>query len=327
MPEFAEPVFGYTVQDHWLLSRVTRIVTAMSLATRTDQFLGHTRAEACGHAEGETTSEPRPSTLETLSPSRAADFKQCPRLFRFRSIDRIPETPSTYQARGTAAHLALERLFDLPAEKRTASRLFDLFREAWTSLRSTTEYSGLFETMEEERAWGIESLGVIANYLTLEDPVSISPLDSELEMSEEVGDIVIRGILDRLDERPDGHLVITDYKTGSAPPERFALTAFFALKIYALLVRSRFGRTPAELRLMYLGNSTVYSIPVSDRMLDGMERQLLALATAIRRAISRYNFPPRPSVLCGWCSFQDICPAFAGIDNRQARETQLTTNN
>ena len=185
-------------------------------------------------------------------------------------------------------------MFDLPASQRTADRLFDLFREAWTSLRSAPEYSGLFESVDEERAWGIESLEVIANYLTIEDPVSISPLDSELQMSEELGDITIRGILDRLDERPDGHLVITDYKTGSAPPERFALAAFFALKIYALLVRSRFGRTPAELRLMYLGNSTVYSIPVSDRVLDGMERQLQALATAIRRAMSRNDFPPDP---------------------------------
>lgn len=286
----------------------------MSLATRTDQDLGRSGHSGSRHSEGKAT----PSTLETLSPSRAADFKQCPRLFRYRSIDRHPETPSVYQARGTTAHLALEQLFDLPAQQRTAGRLFDLFREAWTGLRTAPEYAGLFETVDEERAWGIESLGVIANYLTLEDPVSVSPLDSELQMSEEVGDITIRGILDRLDERSDGQLVITDYKTGSAPPERYALAAFFALKIYALLVRSRYGRTPAELRLMYLGNSTVYSIPVSDRVLDGMERQLQALAAAIRRAISRHDFPPRPSVLCNWCSFQDICPAFEGVDNGNA---------
>ena len=292
----------------------------MSLAIGTDKGFGRTGHPGFGDAGRETASEPTPSTLKTLSPSRAADFKQCPRLFRYRSIDRIPETASTYQARGTTAHLALERLFDLPADQRSAERLFDLFREAWSSLRSAPEYSGLFENLNEERAWGIESLGVIANYLTLEDPVSVNPLDSELKMSEEVGDLTVRGILDRIDERPDGQLVITDYKTGSAPPERYALPAFFALKIYALLVRHRFGRTPAELRLMYLGNSTVYSIPVSDRMLDGMERQILALATAIRRALSRNDFPPRPSVLCGWCSFQDICPAFAEVDNGQAPE-------
>ena len=66
---------------------------------------------------------------------------------------------------------------------------------------------------------------------------------------------------------------------------------------------------------MYLGNSTVYSIGVDDRVLDGMERQLAALAEAIERAIERDHFPPRPSVLCKWCSFQQICPAFGDMQD------------
>jgi putative RecB family exonuclease len=74
-------------------------------------------------------------SLTSLSPSRASDFKRCPQLFKFASIDRIETPPNLYQARGTTAHLALERLFDLPAEDRTAERLYDLFREAWQELK------------------------------------------------------------------------------------------------------------------------------------------------------------------------------------------------
>lgn len=258
-------------------------------------------------------------TLATLSPSRAASFKQCPRLFQYRSIDRIPEATSQAQARGTTAHLALERLFNLPGNERTAERLFDLFREVWTGLRNGPDYEDLFETVEEERAWGIKSLEVVANYLALEDPASISPLGNEIPMSDDLGPVIIRGILDRMDERDDGRLVITDYKTGKAPSHRYALPAFYALKVYALLVRRRWGRTPAELRLLYLGNSTVYSIPVDDRMLDGVERQLLALAERIRQAIKQNYFPPRPSFICNWCSFQEICPAYPVPEDSKAR--------
>ena len=50
-----------------------------------------------------------------LSPSRAADFKQCPLLYRFRAIDRLPEPPSTAQLRGSVVHAALEQLYGLPA--------------------------------------------------------------------------------------------------------------------------------------------------------------------------------------------------------------------
>ena len=62
-------------------------------------------------------------------------------------------------------------------------------------------------------------------------------------------------------------LLLTDYKTGKAPPEQYAISAFFALKIYALLIRNRLGRTPTSLRLLYLNGPTVYEIPVSKNVL------------------------------------------------------------
>ena len=272
---------------------------------------GSTDVADADHPRSRTVSD---EGLQTLSPSRASDFKQCPQLFKFRSIDRLPEPTSIYQARGTTAHLALERLFDLPTAERTPDRLYDLFRQAWTELRTSDEYSELFDDQDDERSWGVDSLAVLANYFSLENPAQIDPFDRELDMLEALDDIKIRGILDRIDERADGQLVITDYKTGRAPPERYALSAFFALKIYALLIRNRLGRTPVELRLLYLGNATMYRIPIDDTALDGMERQLKALWGAINRAIERSQFPPRTSALCGWCSFQNICPAFEGID-------------
>lgn len=249
--------------------------------------------------------------LETLSPSRASDFKQCPQLFKFRAVDRLPEPVTVYQARGTTAHLALQDLYDLPPSERTAEALYDLFRRAWTELRTSDEYEELFDDPSDERSWGIESLELLANYFSIEDPELVSPLDRELDMLEDLGGITIRGILDRIDELPSGDLVITDYKTGKAPPERYALPAFFALKIYALLIRHRLGRTPVEVRLLYLNGPTLYRLPVNDAHLDAMEKQLRALWATIDKAIATENFPPRPGRLCDWCSFQDRCPAFA----------------
>ncbi|GIU92370.1 MAG: hypothetical protein KatS3mg011_1276 [Acidimicrobiia bacterium] len=249
--------------------------------------------------------------LTSLSPSRASDFKSCPQLFKFRAIDRLEEPVTVYQARGTTAHLALQRLYSLPRGERTVDRLADLFREAWTELRGQDDYADLFETLDEERRWGVESLALLHNYFVMEDPRRIDPVGTELDLVEDLGGIVVRGILDRIDRLPDGRLVITDYKTGSAPPERYALPAFFALKIYALLVRRRFSETPAEVRLLYLDGPTLYRMPIDDPQLDAMDRQLRALWEAIERAIADDRFPPRPSRLCDWCSFRDRCPAFA----------------
>ena len=253
--------------------------------------------------------------LETLSPSRAGDFKACPQLFRFRAIDRLPEPTTIYQARGTTAHLALQRLYDLTPTERTPERLYDLFREAWSELRVTEEFAELFGSVEEEREWGIQSLALLANYLLIEDPALVEPLDRELDMLETLDEeIVIRGILDRIDRLPDGRLIITDYKTGKAPPEPYALPAFFALKIYALLIRRRLGETPAEVRLIYLNGPTVYRIPIEASQLDAMERQLRALWNRINRSLEQNYFPPRPSRLCDYCSFRDRCPAWAAVE-------------
>lgn len=251
-----------------------------------------------------------PVPLERLSPSRASDFKVCPQLFKFRSIDRLPEPVTVHQARGTTAHLALQRLFDLDAGERTLETLYDLFRQAWSEVRADEEYTGLFSSVEEERAWGLESLTLLANYFAVEDPAEIEPLDRELDMIEDLDGIVIRGILDRIDRDSDGRLVITDYKTGKAPPEKFAIPAFFALKIYGVLIRQRTGETPKELRLMYLNGPTMYRLEVDDAQLNAMDKQLRALWTAIERAMATERFPPRPGRLCGWCSFRSMCPAW-----------------
>lgn len=259
----------------------------------------------------ETAKRDAAETLQTLSPSRASDFKTCPQLFKFRAIDRLPEPTTVYQARGTTAHLALERFYDLAPSEREPDQLFSLFRAAWTEIRGTEEYRDLFESAEDERIWGLESLQLLANYFGIEDPTQIDPYDRELDMTEDLDGIVIRGILDRIDRDQNGQLIITDYKTGKAPPERYALPAFFALKIYALLIRRRTGETPKEVRLLYLNGPTLYSLEIDDTQLDGIDSQLRALWAAINRAMKSDNYPARPGRLCDWCSYQEICPAFA----------------
>lgn len=73
-------------------------------------------------------------TGPSLSPSRAADFKTCPLLFRFRTIDKLPERPTADQARGTLVHAVLERLFDLPPLSRTPEAARALVEPSWLAL-------------------------------------------------------------------------------------------------------------------------------------------------------------------------------------------------
>ncbi|KAB8162482.1 recombinase RecB [Streptomyces sp. 3MP-14] len=70
----------------------------------------------------------------SLSPSRAADFQQCPLLYRFRVIDRLPEEPNEAATRGTVVHAVLERVFDAPAAERSVPGARALVAPEWRRL-------------------------------------------------------------------------------------------------------------------------------------------------------------------------------------------------
>ncbi|WP_028183033.1 RecB family exonuclease [Salinispora arenicola] len=257
-----------------------------------------------------------PATLRaSLSPSRAADFKTCPLLYRFRSIDRLPEQPSGEQARGTLVHAVLERLFDLPPAGRTPTAAGDLVAPQWERLvAEQPELAALFAADAEARAEFLRSAtGLLRGYFAVEDPRRLEPAERESLISAVVDEeLLIRGYLDRLDVAPDGALRVVDYKTGGAPREAFEARALFQLKFYALVLWRTRGVVPRVLRLLYLKDAEVCDYAPDADELVRFERTVVALWRAIEAATAAQDFRPRPSRLCDWCSHQRLCPSFGG---------------
>ena len=253
---------------------------------------------------------PDPATAVALSPSRAADFKACPQLFKFRAIDRLPEPSDPYRYRGTMVHAVLERLYRLPAEERTPQTAEALLEEVWGACREEEEYAGLDLTEGQERTWLAAAEAMLRNAFILEDPSRVEVHDVEAWVSHESGRTALRGIVDRIERHEDGSWVLTDYKTGRSPSEHYALGAFFGLRFYALVCWRAFGELPRELRLVQLGVPEVLTLQPTVQMLEGLERQLDALGAAILRARSTGDWRPRPGALCTRCPHRAICPAW-----------------
>ncbi|WDZ82588.1 RecB family exonuclease [Micromonospora cathayae] len=258
-----------------------------------------------------------PTVRASLSPSRAADFKTCPLLYRFRSIDRLPERPSMEQARGTLVHAVLERLFDLPAAGRTPTAAGDLVAPQWDRLvTEQPELAALFGDDDDPAArteFLRSAAALLEGYFTVEDPRRLEPAEREALISAVVDDeLLIRGYLDRLDVAPDGALRVVDYKTGGAPRETFEARALFQLKFYALVLWRTRGVVPRVLRLLYLRDAEVCDYTPDAEELARFERTVVALWRAIEQATEQRDFRPRPSRLCDWCSHQALCPTFGG---------------
>lgn len=269
-------------------------------------------------------SEPQghqPRKPQRLSPSRASDWMTCPRKFYYRSVLRLPDPPTPQTARGTAAHQVLEDLLDpdVPAEQRTEATALAMVRSAWEKVRGDQgEYYDLAPPGSENEQALLEFVeAAVRNYFRIEDPARIHPEAREYRLNVDVGGVPLVGVIDRVDVLDgDGtrRVYITDYKTGKIPKPRFHDSAFFGMRVYALMYYEDTGELPHELRLVYLQGqdpSAVLRRTVTWRMIDDTREQLRSIWRAIDRAWREDQWEPRKSALCDWCSYRDICPLFA----------------
>ncbi|AJR18411.1 DUF2800 domain-containing protein [Pimelobacter simplex] len=269
------------------------------------------------------------TVLGALSPSRVGDFLSCPLLFRFRTIDRLPEPPSPAAVRGTVVHRVLEQLFDLPAADRTPDHADAMIAPAWAELQ---EVEPAVATMfpadgPEITAWLLSCRETLRRYFDLEDPTRLEPADRELYV-ETLTDtkLLLRGVVDRVDVAPDGAIRIVDYKTGNAVSEMFEGKVLFQLKFYALVLWRTRGVVPKMLQLIYLGDGQVLRYEPDEHELLAVERKVQAVWQAIRAATERGEFQSRPGALCQWCPHQALCPSYGGTPppfpaDRAARPT------
>jgi putative RecB family exonuclease len=256
--------------------------------------------------------------LGSLSPSRASDFLSCPLLFRFRTVDRLPEPFSPDAVRGTVVHKVLEHLFDLPAADRTPARAADLLVPAWDEiLAGEPEIAEMFGAEgtggPEIGAWLASCQESLARYFALEDPTMLEPAERESYVETLLDSkLLLRGFIDRLDVAPTGEIRVVDYKTGRAPPEGFEARALFQMRFYALVIWRTRGVVPRMLQLVYLGSGELLRYSPDEQDLLATERKVQALWEAIVRAQESGDWRPHRSTLCGWCAHRSICPEWGG---------------
>src|SRR5438270_8226560 len=86
----------------------------------------------------------------SLSPSKVASFKEFALAFRFSAIDRLPEPPSPYAAKGTLVHRILELLlWEEPPGHRTLDAALAKVDRAWDDVMHDPEYADLPLSAEE----------------------------------------------------------------------------------------------------------------------------------------------------------------------------------
>lgn len=263
---------------------------------------------------------PLPSSL---SPSKVASFKDCALAFRLSAIDRLPEPPTPWAAKGTLVHRALELLFLEPPGRRTLDVALGLLERATAEVLGDDEYAELVLSDDERAAFVADAENLVRRYFLLEDPASVRAIGLELRLEVKVGSLTLRGIIDRLELGPDGELIVTDYKTGKVPGVNFEQNRLGGVQFYAFLCEQVLGRRPAKVQLLYLSQPVAIITEPTDQSIKGLQQRTSAIWSAVERACAREDFRPKPSRLCDYCSYKTWCPAWGG--DLSAAPTRLVT--
>jgi len=247
------------------------------------------------------------------------DFKTCPLKFKYHYLLKLPVPPARAQSFGMTMHRVLRDFHRLPKRKQTQDALLGLYERHWIPLG----YAG----MEDQREAKREGKKILRTYFKthrekLGEPVFLEkgfvlriggpagkPPGVSRDLTPGVREagqpVLVRGFIDRIDRVKDGFEII-DYKTSDKVKSQREVDKDEQLTIYALAAREVLGIDATSLALYFLKqNEKVVTVRTAEQLEEEKEK-----IVKMAKEIMESDFPAKPGVLCHYCDFRRICPAY-----------------
>jgi len=230
-----------------------------------------------------------------LSFSRYRVYRECPWKYKLQFVDRRRAPMDPPSSLGVSLHRALERFHRAHATER--DDLLEAYEREF--LRS-----GFADAAERDR-WFEKGRRILEKYFEAEQSRRTEVLGNEREFVYPLGRHTVRGMIDRIDKRPDGRIEVIDYKTrfeiGGGDPLP-AEVSDLQLRFYALGVKECFGYAPALLTIHYLAAGKTETKEYDPEGEDELKKDLVRVADEIERQ----RYPPETS-FCPRCVYRKDC--------------------
>ena len=240
------------------------------------------------------------------SNTASSTYEQCPRRWKHKYVDKLPDPPGQAAVIGTFAHTVLERLCQESPGARTVERARELASETWEITRTLDDFRALNLNAHAQREFRWKVWRSIEGLWSLEDPSQVVVEATEQRVTASLAGVPFVGYVDRLD-RSGPELTVTDYKTGRPPRPSDRPKSLGQVLLYAAAVADETGECPSRARLFYLGKEVVET----DVSMDQLEAETGRLADSWSRLkgdCTQDEFATRTGPLCGWCPFVTRCP-------------------
>jgi DNA helicase-2/ATP-dependent DNA helicase PcrA len=228
-----------------------------------------------------------------LSFSAITSYRDCPRQYWYRHVQKLPVVQSAEAVHGVILHETLRRA----AEQRkngvpiTRARLRAIHRAVWSeSAFPDPRRAPAFQRI------GAAELEAYRAHGGLDEP----PAFVEQPFSVAVDGWTLRGVIDRIDRAGEGWRII-DYKSGRPITRR---RRDLQVALYALGARSALRLDPLELEVVYLASGESVRIEGT----SGLVEEAAAEGTTVARGIQAGAFPSRPERRrCRLCPYRLAC--------------------
>lgn len=248
------------------------------------------------------------SVPERISFSQIAAFSTCPMQYKYAHILKVPTFGRHSMSFGKSMHNALQKFLEQVKQRQettstpvipSSNELIELFDACFID-----EWYESDEQREDYRKQGKQSLNAFYAEILAQTP---KVFGLELGFTLKVGEVLVKGRIDRIDELPDGSLEVVDYKTGN-PKTKLEWDDKRQLVLYALALEQCLPVPKPVKKLTYYYLTTNESVSFEPTEKDRQKLTDQILDTMARIEKSDFAADPDP-MKCRYCDFKDICPA------------------
>lgn len=250
-------------------------------------------------------------TMPNYSYSRLDTFKQCPRKYAYRYIEKpeIEKQPTIEAHLGTVCHETIQQIYkDLRLSKlMKQEEVFSFYEDLWD--RSKSSNLRIVRDRYTEKNYRETGRGYVKTFYETNYPFNDGKTigiekNVQIRLS---SDVVLTGYIDLLVDHGNGRYEIIDYKTQRVFPDLDDIEQNWQLPLYHIGLLEMFSDVKdIACSWHYLAHNKIITLKKTAQDLETIKKSVLEL---IRQVEETRIFDPRVSTLCEWCDYEIICPA------------------